>query len=115
MSLADYGTVDLVTRLPGDASKVALVVYDDGNVSDDFEREAALEKKLSTYVMFVKTGQFREAYPDLNRCTLIVEVVCSTPPTHHMKQIETIADDEFVLPVNVGMESDFRARLGLAG
>lgn len=113
MSLADFSAVDLVTRLPGKESKAALIIDDDGNVSNNFERETALKKKLSTYLLFVKTGQFKQAYPNLTHCDLVVEVVCSTPPINHMKQIDPIAGDELALPINVGMEDEFQARVGL--
>lgn len=49
MSLTDVTTIDLVARLPGEPARVALLVYDNGEILDDLERKNALERKLSAY------------------------------------------------------------------
>jgi hypothetical protein len=116
MALEDFATVDLVTRLPGSIPRAALVISDNGLIMSDGERETALQRKLSSYMFFVQSGQFREQYPMLAEMELSVEVVCSSPPTRAMKEIGCIThpdDPEFSLAVFVSEEAEFRTRLGL--
>ncbi len=117
MSLTDATTIDLVTRLPGKPARAALLIYDNGEIVDDLERENALQRKLSTYLLFVESGQFAEAYPALSDAKLSVEVVCSVAPTDGMRLIEGVRHpqrSDFFLPVNIAGETEFRAKLGLS-
>jgi hypothetical protein len=117
MSLTDAATIDLVTRLPGEPARAALLIYDNGEIADDLERENALRRKLSAYLLFVESGQFTEAYPGLSDAELSVEVVCSVAPTDGMKLIEGVRPphrSDFFLPVNIAGEAEFRAKLGLS-
>ncbi|MDQ0468255.1 DUF6572 domain-containing protein [Labrys wisconsinensis] len=117
MSLSDFTSIDLITRLPGVSSRVGLVIYDNGDIADDAERESALRRKLSAYLLFVVSGQFAKAYPSVADCELSAEVVCATPPTEAMKQMEAVhapGIPDFVLPVNVTEDAAFRARFGLS-
>lgn len=117
MSLADITYIDLVTRLPGEPARAALLIYDNGEIVDALERESALQKKLAAYLTFVETGQFAETYPTLADAELSVEVVCSVAPTDSMKLIEGVRHpqrSDFFLPVHVTEEAEFRAKLGLS-
>lgn len=117
MSLADITSIDLVTRLPGEPARAALLIYDNGEIADDCERENALQSKLMSYLLFVESGQFTEAYPTLADAELSVEVVCSVAPTDGMRLIEGVRSPErsgFFMPVNVTEETEFRAKLGLS-
>ena len=117
MSLTDTTTIDLITRLPGEPTRVALLIYDNGEIADDRERENALEKKLASYLMFVESGQFAEAYSAWAEAEISVEVVCSVAPTEGMKLIEGMYGSErsdLFMPINVAEEAEFRAKLGLS-
>jgi hypothetical protein len=117
VSLMDVSTIDLITRLPGEPARAALVIYDNGEISSDLERENALGRKLRAYLLFVESGQLTEAYPDLADAALSVEVVCSIAPTTDMRLIEGVYSpdrSDFFLPVNVTEEMEFRMKLGLS-
>jgi hypothetical protein len=116
MSLRNATSIDLVTRFPGEPGRVALVIVDGGEIPDDLEREAALHRKLQTYLRFVGSGQFAQAFPILANAELSVEVVCSTAPTERMRQIEAVRHShqtELFLPVDVNEEAVFRAKFEL--
>lgn len=115
MSLSDFETVDIVMRMPGSAGNVALIAYDTEDVPNELEREALLQRKLAFYVEFVRSGQFRTANPELAEHVLSIEVVCVSPPTKGMLQIESIRDRDgkFAIPVKVTTDQEFRSRLGL--
>lgn len=115
MSLAEVTTIDLVIRMPGEKARAALLIYDTGEIVDDLERENALQKKLFAYLLFVNSGQFTKAYPALADAELSVEVVCSATPTDRMKHIEGVRHPDrpdFMLPVNVIEEAEFRRGWG---
>ena len=117
MSLADTTSIDLVTRLPGEPARAVLLIYDNTKMADDREREDALQRKLMSYLLFVESGQFAEAYPALADAQLSVEVVCSISPTHNMRLIEGVRSAEssgIFMPVKVTGEAEFRAKLGLS-
>ncbi|BGE88010.1 MULTISPECIES: DUF6572 domain-containing protein [Methylosinus] len=117
MSLTDFASIDLVARVPGDPRRVMLLIYDKGEYADDIERECALQRKLSAYLLFVETGQFAETYPALANAKLSVEVVCLIAPTARMKLIESVHSANhsgFFLPVNVSEEAEFRSKWGLS-
>lgn len=117
MSLADITTIDLVARLPGEPARAALVIYDNGEIADDRERENALQRKLASYLLFVESGQFAEVYSALAGAKVSVEVVCSVAPTDGMKLIEGVHGSErsdLFMPVNVTEEAEFRERWGFS-
>jgi len=117
MSLTDVTTIDLVIRLPRMPERVALLICDSGEITDDLEREEALQKKLAAYLLFVESGQFAKAYPALSDAELSVEVMCVVAPTDRMKLIEGVRDSnrpDFFLPVNVAEEGELRMKLGLS-
>ena len=117
MSLTDISTIDLVTRLPGDPARAVLVIYDNGEITDDCERESALQRRLLSYLLFVNSGQFAKSFPAVADAQLSIEVVCSVAPTDGMMHIEGVRHPgrpDFFLPVNVAKESDFRAKFGLS-
>ena len=90
MSLTDIASIDLVTRLPGEPARVALLIYDSGEIANEHGRENALQRKLLAYLLFVNAGQFAESCPASVDAELSVEVVCSVAPTDGMKHIEGI-------------------------
>jgi|GEM_PF-3529950 len=115
MSLRDFETVDIVMRVPGSTAHAALIAYDTEDVPDEAEREALLGRKLAYYLEFVHSGRFRNAYPELAKHLLSIEVVCLFPPTNGMRQIESIGGREgkCSIPVNVTTDQEFRSRMGL--
>ena len=113
MSLVNTDVIDIVTLVPG-KTRVALVIVDDGLLPDDQSREQALQKKLTSYLQFVVSGQFARTYPDLLDRDLLISVVCTNRPSDEMRKIKGIRDHvhpETFLPVEVGTETEFRARL----
>lgn len=69
-------------------------------------------------IVFVESGQFAKAYPALTDAEVSVEVVCSVAPTDAMKLIKEVRHPncfDFVLPVNIAEEPEFRAKFGLSG
>ena len=115
MSLRDIDSIDIVMRMPGADVRAALIVYDTGDVADPRDREALLQKKLASYLEFVRSGQFGKSNPELAGHPISIEVICSLPPTDAMRQIQNVSDrsGEHSLPVNVTSDQEFRARLGL--
>lgn len=114
MSLESPGTIDMVVRHPRDSARVALVIYDGGEISDSAAREEALQKKLAAYLLFVSSGQFGEAYPQLVDAEPYIAVVCRVPPTEGMRQIEGLHNPRnpaVVLGVEVVGDAEFRAKI----
>lgn len=113
MSLVQQDTIDLVTILPGDP-RVVLLAYDGGEVPDPPLREQALQRKLSSYLQFVISGQFARNYPELLDRELCVVVLCTNPPSEGMSRIKGIRNhtqpDTFI-PVEVMTHADFEVLL----
>ena len=105
----------MVMRVPGEATKTALIAYDSGDVTDPQEREMLLQRKLAFYLEYVRSGQFEKANPELAGQAISIEVVCTLPPTDAMRRIENIRDREGTCSIRVNVTSDqeFRSRLGL--
>jgi hypothetical protein len=113
MSLADVNKVDLVAVLPGNP-RVVLVARDDGEVPDPNQREEALQRKLSSYLQFVISGQFARTYPQFADREIAIAVVCLNAPTEGMMKIKGIQDHarpETFLPVEISTEAELRASL----
>ncbi len=118
MSLSNSAAIDLVSMLPGEPGRSMLIIYDNGEITDGSERERAFKKKLSPYVLFVRSGQFSDVYPGLSDAVLSIEVVCSLPPTEGMKSIAGMHSrgvSNLFLPVNISEEVEFRRKMGLPG
>ena len=90
MSLTAYNSIDLVLRRPGQPGRVALIIYDSGEIGDVTHREAALRKKIAGYLHFVASGQLAREYPRLSGCLPGIVVVCRSPATESMKAIDGI-------------------------
>jgi hypothetical protein len=113
MSLTQHDRIDLVTLLPC-SSRVFLIAYDEGEISDAASREDALYKKLMAYLQFVVSGQFARTYAGFLDRELCILVICVHTPTDRMKNIERIRDSahpEAGLPVEVISDAEFRGRL----
>jgi hypothetical protein len=113
MSLADDSKVAVVAVLRGNP-RVVLVARDDGEVPDPTQREDALQRKLSTYLQFVMSGQFARAYPKFAEREIAIAVVCVNAPTDGMLKINGIQDHgrpETFMPVEILTDAEFRAAL----
>ena len=111
MSLTKTDVIDLVVLTP-DKKRVALIAFDDGQLIEGADREAALQTKLVSYLQFVVSGQFLQIYPEHADRGVCVKVVCMIPPTEGMMKIEGIRDrerPESFLPVEVTTDAEFRS------
>lgn len=109
MSLKKTDTIDLATILPGD-EKVTLVVFDEGEISNEEDRRAALQEKLVTYLEFILSGQFARTFPEYLAMDIRIMVVCTTSPSDQIKSIEGIRDhshSETFIPVEVILREEF--------
>ena len=92
MSLTTLDTIDLISRpLPGDNCKLVLFVTDGGSVTDEVERFSLLVAKLTNYLRWVASAQFRREHPGVAIDDVLVRVACARPPTPAMTDIQSLA------------------------
>jgi hypothetical protein len=100
MTLEEANTIDIITK-PQDG-RVGLFIVDAGITTDLEARFLRLMAKLKTYVAFVMSGQFKQEHPDIGPADVTIHVVCFTPPTQQMLQIQYAApkgDQQNQIPV----------------
>jgi hypothetical protein len=91
LALQDTDSVDVVTRaFPGDDCKIVLFAIDDGTVSDEVQRYKLLIAKLTAYVKYVGSAEFRSENPGVGFGDVLVRVVCRTPPNDAMRHVQAI-------------------------
>jgi hypothetical protein len=109
MALTDPGEVDLIVNNPRTGG-YDLIVFDDGSVNEEVQRYNMVLDKLTTYLTFVSSGQFLDAYPDARGRLVRCCVVCVRPPNEAMSRLEGINDrkDPAVrLPVVVLTQNEY--------
>lgn len=89
MTLEEANTIDIITK-PQDGS-IGLFIVDAGTITDPEARFLRLMAKLKTYVAFVMSEQFKQEHPGIGPADVTIHVVCFTPPTQEMLQIEYAA------------------------
>lgn len=115
MSLRDDGSVDLILNLPN-SNRTALIVYDNDQIMDERKRDELLARKLSGYWNYVASGAFIKKHPRAAGRELVIEVICTYPPTPRMGDIMRVRHDSMpsvVLPVTVSSVEAFYERLGI--
>jgi hypothetical protein len=91
LGLKDTNSVDIVTNaLPGDDCKLVLFAVDDGTTTDELERYNLLIAKLTAYVNYVASHDFRSAHPGVGFGDVLVRVLCKTPPNDAMSAVQAI-------------------------
>jgi hypothetical protein len=109
------GSVDLVVFHKGQNFRGALVMLDDGKKSDAAQREAAFRERLARYAAYFASTEAPLKEHGLSSYNPLIEVVCAAPPTPGMRAITSVSDRErpqFVLPVELVTEDEFRERHG---
>jgi hypothetical protein len=92
MPLQTADSIDIVCQpFPGDTCKLLLFITDDGSVSDELQRYQLLTAKLTTYIRYIVSQEFREKYPDIGPQDVIVRVICERPPNQAMTEIQSVA------------------------
>ena len=91
MALTDPGEVDLIVKNPVTGG-YDLIVFDDGSVNEEVQRYNLVVDKLTTYLNFVASGQFLEAYPDAKGLPVRCCVVCTYLPNDAMSRLEGLND-----------------------
>lgn len=71
-----------------------MVIYDSGKSPGAPFGEEALRKKLAAYLIFVRSSQLRERYPEVAEDEVFVRVICKLPPTATMARIESVYDSD---------------------
>ncbi|HEX9938847.1 MAG TPA: hypothetical protein VGB15_17035 [Longimicrobium sp.] len=115
MPLTSIDTIDIISQpLPGDLCKLLLFVSDGGTVADPVERFSLLVAKLTNYLRWVASPQFGREHPGVAIDDVLVRVICATPPTEQMENIQSLAwkgDDGAVIG---RMRVEFMSRADMA-
>jgi hypothetical protein len=91
MGLNNTNTIDLITKpFPGDDCKLVLFVVDDGSITDERQRYKLLVSKLTNYVNFVSSEDFRREHPGIDHADVLIRVICTTPPNEAMLNIQAV-------------------------
>lgn len=91
MGLDNTDAIDLITKpLPGDDCKLVLFVVDDGSITDQLQRYNLLVSKLTNYVNFVASEDFRRENPGIDHADVLIRVICTTPPNEAMLNVQAV-------------------------
>ena len=91
MGLNNTNIIDLITKpFPGDNCKLVLLVVDDGTITDQLQRYSLLISKLTNYVNFVSSEDFRRKNPGIDHADVLIRVVYTTPPNEAMLNVQAV-------------------------
>jgi hypothetical protein len=91
LGLKDTNSIDIVTKaMPGDICKLVLFVVDDGMITDELQRYKLLIEKLTAYVNYVASTEFRSTHPGVGFGDVLVRVLCKIPPNEAMSDVQAI-------------------------
>jgi hypothetical protein len=88
MSLEELDRIDIVTKT--NDGRLNLVITDAGITTDPGDRFAKLIEKLKTYISYITDQSFKGEYPHVSLADINILVMCKTPPTEQMLQIEKV-------------------------
>jgi hypothetical protein len=112
MGLEKPEAIDVVIKTQDGGGE--LIIYDSGNISNESERYELLMQKLMNYAEYVASGQYKEQLVGIEQNQIAIRIVCTTPPSESMKQVEAIKNQKepiIRLPVYIELEKDFRERI----
>lgn len=92
MALEETGTLDIVFRALDDRENgIDLMLFDHGKTDDESQRYTFLTKKLSTYIAYVMSDEFRSRFPRTKPDDVLIRVLCKKPPTQLMQAIRSVS------------------------
>lgn len=92
MSLEDSNCIDIITR--GEDGKLCFVITDSGLTTDPEERFALLVEKVSHYVGYLLSEDFRQEYHGLKPGDVTIRVLCAVAPTEKMARFTRLTHPE---------------------
>jgi len=78
MAVDDFERIDIVSS--DDEGSVVLIVSDHLDWSDSISHQRTLQRKLNVYLVFVKSGELLEKFPDAVGKPVVLRVVALHAP-----------------------------------
>jgi hypothetical protein len=107
-------TIDLVTKpLPGDKGKLVLYIIDSGEFVEPVQRKDLLRLKLSRYLDYARSPDFRKEHHDIAPRDILIRVLHTTLPGDLLaiQSIGSPEDPENNMTVEFGDYNEFRKKL----
>lgn len=99
MSLSNFDTIDLIVKTK--EGMPLLVIIDDEEILDPEMRFDMFTRKLSSYLVFLNSVQFKKDYANIKIKELSIEICYNHEPTDKMKNLKKIAskDKKHFIPI----------------
>jgi hypothetical protein len=91
MALQSVDTIDIVANSLEDIPNgLELYIVDSGGTKNEIERYTLLTDKLSTYVYYITSDDFKNKNPNTQTSNVVIRVLCQHPPNEAMLEITAV-------------------------